>query len=105
MNILKQFEPQFKELQQKTSKQLYDGCKKECIDLRDKVLESYDKVASNYDEKIYQSIRAELEENTKQKLFVSYLNQTKRIIPMIQKFMRNDLQKKLSTGCKNNIYS
>lgn len=79
---------------------MYDNLKEECVALKEKILSSYDETASNYDQKIYENIRNELDENAKQKLYVCYLNQTKRLIPMIQKFMRIDIQKKFSSGSK-----
>ena len=97
---MKDFDPEIKELQQKTSKQLVDSLKQDCINLKEKILENYDQTASNYVEKIYKSIRGELNDNVEQKLFSCFLNQIKRIIPMIQKFMRTDLQKKIVDGCK-----
>ncbi|MCQ2819973.1 MAG: hypothetical protein MJ252_22125 [archaeon] len=97
---MKENEPKIKELNEKSGKELFDSFKDDCIEIKKKAMEDYDKTASNYDEKIYKEVRKELESNIEQKLFQCFNKQVNRIIPMMQKFMRIDLKKKIEAGGK-----
>ena len=54
--------------------------------------------ADNYETKIYQNIRKQLEEAIYQRCYVCFLNQIKLLIPYIQKFMRSSLKNALKKG-------
>ena len=91
--ILLNHENEFKELNKLSSEKDLEDFKQRCLDLKEKICNEYEKQGSNYDNKIYLNIYKQLEENISQKLYVSFINQTKRIIPLLQKWMRRDLQK------------
>ncbi len=101
-NILNSFEKEIKDLNSECSKKDVSDFKFRCEDINKRMLDSYDEVAKNYEDKIYQNIRNQLEETISQKLFACFLNQTKRLIPMIQKFMRLDLAKQLKKNQNDN---
>ena len=51
---------------------------------------------------MYKNIYKQLNEQVSQKLYLCFLNQTKRLIPFVQKFMREELQNKLANIDDNN---
>ena len=101
-NILSSFDKEIKDLNSKCAKTNVSDFKSRCEDINKRMLDAYDEVAKNYDDKIYENIRNQLEENISQKLFACFLSQTKRLIPMIQKFMRLDLAKQLKKNQNDN---
>ena len=101
-NILSSFDNEIKNLNIECSKKDVSDFKERCEDINKRMLDSYDEIAKNYEDKIYLNIRNQLEENISQKLFACFLNQTKRLIPMIQKFMRLDLAKQLKKNQNDN---
>ena len=101
-NILSSFDKEIKDLNSECAKTNVNDFKSRCEDINKRMLDSYDEVAKNYEDKIYQNIRNQLEETISQKLFACFLSQTKRLIPMIQKFMRLDLAKQLKKNQNDN---
>ena len=101
-NILSSFDKEIKDLNSECAKTNVSDFKSRCEDINKRMLDAYDEVAKNYDDKIYENIRNQLEENISQKLFACFLSQTKRLIPMIQKFMRLDLAKQLKKNQNDN---
>ena len=93
--ILLSYNKEFKELYKLSIEKDIKDFKDKCIDLKNRILSEYDKQASNYDNKVYQNIYKQLSEQIEQKLYTCFMNQTKRLIPLLQKFMRKDLQKNL----------
>lgn len=97
-NILNAHDAEFKEFTNLTSSKGDDSFIEKCKSIHDKMVEEYDKTASNYETKIYQNIRKQLEEAIYQRCYVCFLNQIKLLIPYIQKFMRSSLKNALKKG-------
>ena len=93
--ILLSYDKEFKDLYNLSLQKDINDFKERCLDLKDKICSDYEKQGQNYDNKVYKSIYKQLEEHISQKLYKCFMNQIKRTIPMLQKFMREDLQKKL----------
>ena len=100
--ILLLYDKEIKDLIKQSSEKNVENLKDICIDINNRMCSEYEKQASNYVEKVYKNIYAQLKEQISQKLYICFLNQTKRLIPVIQKFMREELQKKLSNIDDNN---
>ena len=94
--ILLSYEKEFRELYKLSNEKDVKDFKEQCIDLKDKIMSEYEKKGSNYDNIVYKNIYKQLSGQIEQKLYSSFMNQTKRLIPMLQKFMRKELQKKLA---------
>ena len=101
-NILSKYDKTIKDLNSEAAKKDISNFKERCANINNAMLNDYDEVAKNYDDKIYENIRKQLEESISQKLFACFLNQTKRLIPMIQKFMRLDLANQLKKSESDN---
>ena len=93
--ILLSYDKEFKDLNKLSSEKNITNFKDICIKLKNKICSEYEKQGSNYDNKVYLNIYKQLEEQISQKLYICFMNQTKRLFPILQKFMRNELQKKL----------
>ena len=93
--ILSSYDKEFKDLYKSSLEKDIPNFKDICIELKNKICAEYEKQGSNYEHKVYESIYKQLEEQISQKLYTCFLNQTKRTIPLLQKFMRKELQKKL----------
>ena len=100
--ILLSYEKEIKELIKQSNEKNIENLKDICIDINNRMCSEYEKQAGNYLEKVYKNIYNQLKEQISQKLYVCFLNQTKRLIPIIQKFMRDELQKKLAKIDDNN---
>ena len=100
--ILNSHEKEIKDLIKQSSEQNIENIKDICIEIKNNICAEYEKQASNYVEKVYKNIYNHLIEQLSQKLYLCFLNQTKRLIPLIQKFMRDELQKKLAKIDENN---
>ena len=100
--ILNSHEKEIKDLIKQSSEQNMENIKDICIEIKNNICAEYEKQASNYVEKVYKNIYNHLIEQLSQKLYLCFLNQTKRLIPLIQKFMRDELQKKLAKIDENN---
>jgi hypothetical protein len=96
-------EADLKELTYTSTKQDIDNFKQRALAIYNKILNDYDKTASNYDEIIYLNIRKQIDSMISQRLFVCFANQAKRYIPIAQKFMRTDLEKEIKNS--NNTFS
>ena len=103
-NILKENEEKIKNFQKESSEKEIDDFKQKCLDIKDYIINEYNKTASNYDDKIYKNIGKQLEDNLSQRFYVSFLNQTKRLIPIVQRMMRKELDKKLSDEDSKNYF-
>ena len=95
--ILLSYDKEFKELYKLSSEKDIKDFKERCIDLKDRIMSDYEKKGSNYENKVYKNIHKQLSGQIEQKLYSCFMNQTKRLIPMLQKFMRKELQKKLAS--------
>ena len=93
--ILNSHEKEIKDLIKQSSEKNIENIKDICIEIKNNICAEYEKQASNYVEKVYKNIYNHLVEQLSQKLYLCFLNQTKRLIPLIQKFMRDELQKKI----------
>ena len=94
--ILSSYDKEFKEFYKLSSEQDLVDFKDRCIDLKNRICSEYEKQGSNYENKVYKNIYKNLDEQISQKLYVCFMNQTKRLIPVLQKGMRRQLDKKLS---------
>ncbi len=100
--ILLSYDKEFQDLNKLSSEKNIRKFKDICIELKNKIFSEYEKQGSNYDNKVYLNIYKQLEEQISQKLYICFMNQTKRLFPILQKFMRNELQKKLQNIDDNN---
>ena len=94
--ILLSYEKEFRELYKTSSEKDMEDLKDICINLKNKICAEYEQKSCNYDNKVYLNIYKQLEEQISQKLYICFMNQTKRLMPKIQKFMRDNLQRKIS---------
>ena len=94
--ILSSYDKEFKEFNKLSLEQDLVDFKDRCIDLKNRICSEYEKQGCNYENKVYKNIYKNLEEQISQKLYVCFMNQTKRLIPVLQKGMRRQLDKKLS---------
>ena len=101
-NILLSHDKEFKDLYKSSLEKNIENIKDIFIELKNKICSEYEKQASNYEEKVYQNFYKQLIEQTSQKLYLCFMNQTKRLIPLIQKLMREELQTKLLNIDDNN---
>jgi hypothetical protein len=85
------------ELLNESTAKLINDFKPRCQEIISNILEGYDKMASNYDNKIYLDIRKQTESDLSNRFYICFLNQMRRLMPMSQKFVRQDLQKQLSS--------
>ncbi len=97
-SILSEYENSIREIVNLAAKQYVDNYKEVCLDIFNKIMNDYDKPASNYVDKIYKNVRKQLESYLSQKFLMGFSNQAKRIIPISQKFMRQDLQKEIKNS-------
>ena len=90
---LSKFTEEINRFTNESTDKLYNNFKKDCSELVNSILETYDKIASNYEDKIYLSIRNQMKANLSSKFYVCFDNQIKKMIPISQKYFRQDLQK------------
>ena len=100
--ILLKYSQKFKELYKSSIETDIKDFKDICTNLKNEILCEYDKQGSNYDNKVYQNIYRQLSQQIEQKLYTCFMNQTKRLIPLLQKFMRKELQNSLANIDENN---
>ena len=100
--ILMSYEKEIKDLYKSSIEKNIENIKDIFIDIKNRINAEYEKQACNYEEKVYKNIYKQLNEQVSQKLYLCFLNQTKRLIPFVQKFMREELQKKLENIDDNN---
>jgi hypothetical protein len=84
------------EILNESTMKLITDFKSRCKAIISAILEGYDKLASNYESKIYLDIRIQTENELSNRFYICFLNQMRRLMPMSQKFVRQDLQKQLS---------
>lgn len=96
--VLQENEGALREFYTMSIKGNLESFKELCLQLYDKILSQYDMIASNYVEKIYQSVRNQLKGDLYQKFLVCFHNQANRMIPISQKYMRHDLQIELKNS-------
>ena len=101
-NILLSHDKEFKDLYKSSLEKNIENIKDIFIEMKNKICAEYEKQASNYEEKVYQNFYKQLIEQISQKLYLCFMNQTKRLIPLIQKLMREELQTKLLNIDDNN---
>ena len=102
-SILKENETSIRDVISLSAKQYVDNFKDLCLEIYEKIMKEFDKTASNYVEKIYLNVRKQLESYLSQKFYMGFSNQAKRIIPISQKFMRQDLQKEIKNSNFNSL--
>ena len=90
--ILLEHDKEIKDLIKSSSEKDIEDIKDIFITIKNNICTEYEKQGSNYEEKVYKNIYKILLEQVSQKLYIAFLNQTKRLIPLIQKFMREELQ-------------
>ena len=100
--IMLKYSQKFKELYKSSIETDIKDFKDICTNLKNEILFEYDKQGSNYDNKVYQNIYRQLSQQIEQKLYTCFMNQTKRLIPLLQKFMRKELQNSLANIDENN---
>ena len=88
--IMLKYSQKFKELYKSSIETDIKDFKDICTNLKNEILFEYDKQGSNYDNKVYQNIYRQLSQQIEQKLYTCFMNQTKRLIPLLQKFMRKE---------------
>ena len=96
------YDKEFKEIYKLSTEKDVSNFKDLCLDLKNRICADYEKKSCNYDNKVYLNVHKQLEEQISQKLYICFMNQTKRLIPLLQKFMRDELQKKLQSIDENN---
>jgi hypothetical protein len=101
--VLLENENDLRELNFISAKQNVENFKQKSLEIYNKTVSDYDRVASNYLDTIYMNIRKQMELYLSQKLYVCFANQAKRLIPISQKFMRKDLEKEIKKGKQKNI--
>ena len=104
MNTLKKYENELDNLNKKSSKKNLSDFKNFCINLRDDILNDYDDSVFYYDENVKNKIREELDDNISKKLYSCFLNQSKKLIVLVQNKMRNDLENKLKNFHSGNYF-
>ncbi len=104
MNILKKYENELDNLNKESSKKNLSDFKNFCINLRNNILNDYDESVSYYDENVKSKIREELDENISKRLYSCFLNQSKKLILLVQNKMRNDLENKLKNFYSGNYF-
>ena len=103
-NILKENEEKIRQFQKESSEKEIDDFKAKCLEIKDNIMNEYNKLACNYDDKIYKNIGKQIEDHLSQRFYVSFLNQTKRLIPVVQRMMRKELDKKLNNEDGKNYF-
>lgn len=96
--ILHEFDPELKEFMVSSAKQNMNNFKEEAQNIINGITQKYDQVACNYQEKIYLNVKKQMLSALSQKFYVCFENQAKRIVPISQKFMRQDLQKEVKNS-------
>ena len=77
--ILNSHEKEIKDLIKQSSEKNIENIKDICIEIKNNICAEYEKQASNYVEKVYKNIYNHLVEQLSQKLYLCFLNQTKRL--------------------------
>jgi protein SEY1 len=99
-NVLMENDQAVRDIQNLSAKENVDDFTSKCLAIADKIFKDYDKTASNYLDKIYMNVRKQLEANLSQKFYMCFANQAKRIIPISQKYMRQELQREIKNSKK-----
>jgi len=69
--------------------------KEQIKEITDEVVKQYENTANNYLEERFKHYRNELINYLSERFHIAFVNQTKRLIPISQKFFRNDSEKAL----------
>ena len=93
--ILQENEPLIKEFLNLATLNDIGDFKEKVVNLTDKILKEYDLSAANYLDERYKHYRNELYLTLSEKFHIAFVNQTKRLIPISQKYFRNDFEKEL----------
>jgi hypothetical protein len=96
--VLSDSEHSIKEITLSSAKQNIEDFKEKCLNILQDIIKQYDKPASNYVDKIYLAVRNQIIVNLSQKFYVCFANQAKRMIPISQKYMRQELEKETKTS-------
>lgn len=76
--------------------------KEQVGEITDAIVKQYENTANNYLEERFKHYRSELINYLSERFHIAFVNQTKRLIPISQKFFRNDLEKALKESKDNN---
>lgn len=69
--------------------------KEQSMEITDSIVKQYENTANNYLEERFLHYKNELINYLSERFHIAFVNQTKRLIPISQKFFRNDLEKSL----------
>ena len=97
-NALNEINDKISELEYQSSINNIDNYKEKVNELEQIALKIYDETAKDYLSYIYQEIRKNLINEISNKLYPSFLNQLKRLIPGYQKDFRIELEKELKSN-------
>lgn len=99
-NVLNDNENKIKELLNLATLGDIPDFKNKVLDLTNQMIESYSSLAKNYLKEKFDFYLEELRNQLSQRFNIAFVNQTKRMIPISQKFFRADLEKKLNESNK-----
>jgi protein SEY1 len=83
-----------------SSVKMLDNFKSRCEKIQKTAISVYDETAKNYLKYVYEEIRRGLLSQLSQRLYLCFDNQAKKLIPIFQKNMRNELEKELKNSKK-----
>ena len=75
--------------------------KEQIAEITDMIVKKYENTANNYLEERFKNYRNQLINYLSERFHIAFVNQTKRLIPISQKFFRNDLEKALKESKQN----
>ena len=97
-NALNEINDKISELEYQSSIKNIENYKEKVKELEQTALKIYDETAKDYLSYIYQEIRKNLINEISNKLYASFLNQLKRLIPIYQKNFRIELEEQLKSN-------
>lgn len=97
-SVLMENDQAIRDIQNLSAKEIIDDFESKCNEIADKIFKGYDKTASNYLDKIYMNVRRQLEANLSQKFYMCFANQAKRMIPLSQKQLRQELERDIKNS-------
>lgn len=95
---LRLIDPDLKTLMQVSKEKRITNFKSQCKAIFDNALKHYDATAVNYMERIYEEVRIILCNALSQNLYIAFVNQIKRVLPVAQRNLRHDFETDLKTS-------
>lgn len=95
-NVLNENENKIKELLNLATLGDMPDFKERILNCTNEIIESYSSLAKNYLKEKFDFYLEELNIQLSQRFNIAFVNQTKRLIPISQKFFRGELEKKLN---------